>query len=106
MNNLKLTKDECKQWIEDLRSGEYKQCKGKLKTANQHGVYFCCLGVLKETQDKPRHKAVGGGEQQEILSYDVLSKNTQHTLIKMNDGGISFSEISDHIEKRILPRRK
>jgi len=63
------------------------------------------LGVLKDTQDKPQYKPEWG-EQQEILSYDVLSENTKITLIKMNDGGMSFSEIADHIEKRILPRLK
>lgn len=37
-----------KKWVAALRSGEYKQCRGRLqRTDDQPGVTgFCCLGVL------------------------------------------------------------
>lgn len=46
-----------KAWVEALRSGKYKQTKGKLKSRN--GAY-CCLGVLCEVAEVPR--LFSGGE--------------------------------------------
>lgn len=37
-----------KKWIEALRSGEYKQAKGWLKTSNGEETRYCCLGVACE----------------------------------------------------------
>lgn len=34
-----------KAWIKALRSGEYKQCRNKLKD----GESYCCLGVLNDS---------------------------------------------------------
>lgn len=42
-------KSEIKElWLEDLRSGNYKQAQGTLKGEQQKGVRasYCCLGVL------------------------------------------------------------
>jgi hypothetical protein len=36
-----------KMWLDALRSGEYKQCYGRLITKNaNHEVFFCATGVL------------------------------------------------------------
>lgn len=101
MNNIKLTKEECKRWIDDLRSGKYKQGVGRLRSKNQYGEYFCCLGVLKETQGKPEHSE----HRNQLLSPKIISRETQDTLAKMNDAGKSFLEIADHIERYMLPKR-
>jgi hypothetical protein len=38
-----------KLWVEELRSGKYKQGKERLKIEEENGeVYHCCLGVLCE----------------------------------------------------------
>ena len=39
-----------KAWIKALRSGEYKQCKRKLKDSATGS--YCCLGVLAEVTAK------------------------------------------------------
>jgi hypothetical protein len=42
-----------KLWVEALRSGEYKQTRGKLKHQTEDGgLEHCCLGVLCEIHDK------------------------------------------------------
>lgn len=45
---MKLT-DNQQKWIDALRSGDYKQGKGTLKSRNKEGeVCYCCLGVAQE----------------------------------------------------------
>ena len=44
----KLNKEAIKEWIKDLRSGQYKQSTGVLK--KEEG--YCCLGVACETYKK------------------------------------------------------
>lgn len=102
--SIRLTKEECAQWIEDLRSGKFKQCKGRLRSKNQHGEYFCCLGVLHKTQGKPVGKSATFANTG-LLDTNVLALDTQRTLAGMNDRDTAFTEIADHIEKRILPKR-
>lgn len=97
MDNEPLTAEECQLWINDLRSDEYKQCKARLKSKNQHGEYYCCLGVLETTQNKCRNGPF-------VLSTSVLNCVTQTTLAEMNDNGTSFEDIADYIEERILPK--
>ncbi len=36
------------EWIEALRSGEYKKGMGRLRGADSPNDYYCCLGVLCE----------------------------------------------------------
>ena len=42
--------EHCRQWLAALRSGEYRQTKGKLKARNHS---FCCLGVACEVAGIP-----------------------------------------------------
>ena len=36
-------------WVEALRSGKYKQGKGKLRQGDEHdGFSYCCLGVVTD----------------------------------------------------------
>lgn len=43
-----MNKQIKKQWVSALRSGQYKQGKGKLCYGNQNGTKYCCLGVLSD----------------------------------------------------------
>ena len=45
--------DNAKRWIAALRSGEYAQGKGYLRT---HDDTFCCLGVLCDVVDPSKWK--------------------------------------------------
>lgn len=44
-----MNEDVKKKWIKALRSGKYKQTKGKLKSKYNS---FCCLGVLCDLHSK------------------------------------------------------
>lgn len=44
VRDLKFTKEIKEKWLNALKSGEYKQVRGQLRTNFGH----CCLGVLAE----------------------------------------------------------
>jgi hypothetical protein len=89
------------RWVAALRSGEFKQTRGRLKMGNS----YCCLGVLCAIhgqgfdEDSPAKKDWSG-------SYDNLlpiTREEAHQLWIRNDGAEgqrehSFSEIADFIE--------
>lgn len=112
-------------WVAALRSGKYRQSKGRLK--GEAG--FCCLGVLCEISglDKWTAQRLNGnvicysyasarstlpglvGEWAGMLSPNgTISGTDCRTLAKCNDGGASFEEIAGMIEEhwRSLSRRK
>jgi len=94
-------------WVNALRSNKFKQGVDNLNFSNT----YCCLGVLCELNSNTLklNKQKDG----DFTSYDnhyrnlpskVSSKYTFndeiiHTLIKMNDGGYTFSQIADKIEE-------
>jgi hypothetical protein len=100
------------KWVKALRSGDYKQSTGRLRSSDDK---FCCLGVLCNihAQTYPKHAAA----QEDSSLYDGCSayppesvlnwaglKNNEgnfgeiNSLAEMNDQGASFREISDIIE--------
>lgn len=104
-----------KQWVDALRSGEYKQGEGCLKTDDR----FCCLGVLCDlyTKDNPEAKWAGdtftsGSEAEDyVLTDDIVkwaglpdeSPSIRYTtLTHLNDAGKPFPEIADLIEAEYL----
>ena len=116
-----------KKWLKALRSGGYKQTRGKLKSRNGS---FCCLGVLCDIQgakwkyDAPTkiyeidvgHDGPNPSEEGEPPYHmrHGLSGTQVNRLMLMNDGEKgsvfsnippsrehSFSEIADYIEKNL-----
>lgn len=93
------------RWIKALRSGRYKQGHSYLKLDNS----YCCLGVLAQIQRcKWNAEApIFEGVEQESVAYLAprfaggLRRETQMRLAALNDGGKSFKEIADYIEKKI-----
>lgn len=106
------------RWVAALRSGEYKQGIGELRSADDR---FCCLGVLCDLHgDRWRHDS-----HDEPYSYDQHShfnlppktmvaafgfdwgkvhvKIGKHvaTLYDHNDAGRTFAEIADAIEAQL-----
>lgn len=108
-----------KNWIEALRSGEFKQVKNTLT----NGEAYCCLGVLCKiggasklgeiyNEDEGRFNQLDCFElnktiaivdlPEEYLKEFGLTDNQQSTLIIMNDtDNKTFSEIADYIEVMI-----
>jgi len=103
------------KWISALKSGKFKQGRGKLRYGNQNGTYHCCLGVLSEIAVKEGvcSKKSAFGEDNLVLSTDVrlwagLKENNpwlgNHLAAEWNDGGggvkkSSFEEIANKIQK-------
>jgi hypothetical protein len=111
-----MKKSVMKKWVAALRSGEYKQGRYKLRSANDK---FCCLGVLcnlhaqehPEFAAKQSDKQLYGGD--DSLPVDEVIKwagfkpgnhagqipSVYCTLTNLNDTGKTFNEISDIIEE-------
>ncbi len=112
-----------KQWVDALRSGEYKQTKGTLHNLDDGG--FCCIGVacvvwgiatpeqmgVRQGDTDGDGYYLSGGPQccyedwQNVLmqtcTWDFVSP-TQTNLTKMNDSGnYTFNEIADWIEEKL-----
>lgn len=112
-------------WIEALRSGKYGQGKSELRVAKNK---FCCLGVLcdLENPDAWSHPRGGGwiwrwenapeGDRHDaryaVLPPSPLMRERYgmpyaqqfgegNALDLMNDGGKTFTEIADVIEREL-----
>ncbi len=108
-----------KQWLTDLRSGNYKQSQGQLcwpGTKNSKASY-CCLGVLcrsiKKINALPITFIKDGSIEYKNVSDPAelptslrkavgLTIEDMEKLIDMNDDqGKNFKEIADFIEKNL-----
>lgn len=103
------------KFLEALRSGEYKQGRGKLLTGNK----YCCLGVAghlceigKEHLERGCYLnySISGGISSDIARLYELSRkrvpktlsqnlDLQRQLASFNDDGYSFKQIAQWIEK-------
>ena len=112
---MKMSIQDKSDWINALKSGEYKQGKGVL---NRNNKEFCCLGVLCELQKDveyiKKQKDIGNNP---IYIYDgnatalpdkllekfqiVDTAMLINTLVSMNDGASTFNEIADFIELNV-----
>ena len=112
-----MNKEIKKEWVEALRSGDYTQGRGRLRSANYEdsdGSYsYCCLGVLADIL--PQTKDTDYWKDKGSLLYDEkyfrsqlprdiadeigFTQGTQPELINLNDGDqMNFNQIADYIE--------
>lgn len=118
-----LNKPLLKKWVEELRSGKYKQAKNVLYDKTTGGM--CCLGLLCKIQGRDMEK-IGPLENTSTLTdykerpvchdgedYDGtintmknysagLGFYEQKNLAEMNDEGKTFPEIADCVEEKYL----
>lgn len=113
-----------KQWVEALRSGEYKQAVGCLRDAHDEVGRseldgFCCLGVLCDLYAKEYRQPVEVGSgpvwgctddfeipfdgqtampPPYVLEWAGIRRSVADTLADLNDHGTEFTEIADQIE--------
>lgn len=100
-----MVKELKAKWCKALRSGKFKQGKGRLKT--KYG--FCCLGVLRHVVNPKDTRTTGNG----LLVGDFalecgLDDETQRKLACLNDGNEeqsikrhSFRQIAAYIAKNL-----
>ena len=117
------------KWIAALRSGEYKQGNGKLRTEDNK---YCCLGVLSDLYNKETGKgqwleddgnAYSFKTNESVYSSSLCTLDVMkwagidssacfvdgldpkiyraRTLAYLNDNGTSFKEIAKIIEKHL-----
>lgn len=99
-----------KKWVAVLRSGQYKQTMGALKTDKG----YCCLGVLCEVAGLLPHKQLNYTWTFEgctnYLPWSVVTKAgfdsenatfNNISLAQLNDDGQSFEYIADFIEANL-----
>lgn len=112
------------KWVAALRSGEYKQLQGALRSDNEAGSCFCCLGVLCDlyTEDKGIEWDLRKLEDESDavpsttvaawarFSWDesgyakdpfVVIDGKSKKLSAHNDTGRTFAEIADAIEAQL-----
>lgn len=96
-------------WLKALRSGEYEQCKGRLRLGNG----YCCVGVLCNISGQG--KWMEGQILRNLQEYVYLGKRISYpigpklidnvavndAIVNMNDGGKSFAEIADYLETNL-----
>lgn len=113
---MNRNKPAIRRWVKALRSGEYEQTTGTLRSV--HG--YCCFGVACHISTKSKiaerptklcdyysYEGPEGRVQENFLPYGMrkhygLSDREQEELVKMNDAGKTFDEIADWIEENIL----
>jgi hypothetical protein len=96
------------KWLKALRSGQYRQGTGRLRTADD---CYCALGVLCDTSGKGRWVVDEAGcrmyKTDDWTAYvlpspDLIDEDQRDEIILLNDGeGKSFAEIADWIEENV-----
>lgn len=126
MTNAAVDRELVQKWVAALRSGEYKQGRGRLHQAKDNS--FCCLGVLCEVAGvkKVPPPTRGGWGNYYLTGSDgwkdshVISANSDlysraglgtktsdraslvSELVNRNDERESFEEIANFIEDTLL----
>lgn len=93
-----ITEQQKQRWVQALRSGEYRQCVGRLKNGGKVTSY-CCLGVAQELFPDEAKKPQGG--EPGTISHEFVPQFQQSQLMYMNDSRCPFPKIADWIEKNV-----
>jgi hypothetical protein len=105
-----MKRDLYNRWTKALRSGEYEQCKGRMRDSVNGG--HCCLGVLLDLKDPHAWSdhdywnTIGPDGMIKTDGLDGLTPvkrdgfyvDIGRQLARLNDDGLSFPEIADVID--------
>jgi hypothetical protein len=103
-----MTQEQKAAWVAALRSGEYQQGAGRLRSANGE---FCALGVLCHVIDPDSWEIREGLRGRFMVwrgfggrvSSDILPTDAQCDVTRLNDTeGESFPEIANWIEENVV----
>ena len=103
-----MNREAIQKWINALRSGKYKQCKGRLRS----GLLFCATGILCDLHAKEyligwkiteltRADLYCGSSvnlPEEVLRWAGITIAQAMAIASLNDEGYSFNQIATHIE--------
>ncbi len=100
-----------KLWLKALRSGKFKQTKGRLRYKTEDGYAYCCLGVLEqvrcEVEGKRFPSRLPHGQVLTVSTMEWAGLNDDNPSLPgddycaatLNDNGHDFKYIADRIEK-------
>lgn len=101
-----MNKDIKDRWISALRSGGFKQCKGKLCLKENDTYFYCVLGVLHSIYDgmENLNNAFDLNFNEIINKWSGINNEQRCELVRMNDNarkgeGKNFSQLADYIER-------
>lgn len=120
MKKIKFPKKLRRDWLKALRSGEYEQCDGELRS--EYNKSYCCLGVLGKVLKLKDEDLNGKGDltskgfefkhtikfPKALVQFNKKKKTRKNTdfcndLISMNDDNYdSFNTIADYIEEKTV----
>ena len=98
-----MEKELKRKWLKALRSGEYNQIEGELRSRKGH----CCLGVLCDVLDPSRwddydYDGLDVEFEGALLAETGLTNEHHTELIEMNDTKLmSFKQIAIYIERNV-----
>jgi hypothetical protein len=114
MNNQTMPKALKKKWIADLRANPDKQGRDALRDGDNK---FCCLGRLMMVADGhvrakvrdgqypslnfAKKHGISGTANDERLNFVLEIGGSRLTASQHNDGGRTFAEIADAIERDV-----
>jgi hypothetical protein len=104
----KMNPEVKRVWINELRSGRYKQTDGALRRKGS----YCCLGVLCDMSKASKWEATPLGWEHKyggmaglppasVREWAELSRRAQDELSHLNDCGATFAKIADWIERHL-----
>jgi hypothetical protein len=99
-----MNQDLKTRWLAALRSGEYRQGRGRLRDGDGDVYAYCCLGVLADLIDSEGWDGCDNSWKgrmsylPESLAAGLIQPETE-ALAVLNDSGASFAAIADVIEK-------
>ena len=105
-----MPKEFAEKWLQELRSGKYKQGIEQLaKKLDFEDYEFCCLGVACMINQKDVKLLESGFIDNNILINAVSvpeeitgsENDLVNALTKMNDCGTSFLDIANWIEENV-----
>lgn len=88
MKHIKMRKEDANKWLKALRSGDYKQGNGHLKTADNK---FCCLGVLQHQKHNIK------------FVPSVVHNETQHNKLEQDPYLSKLGLLASAVNDRMVP---
>lgn len=92
-------------WVQALRSGRYKQARGRIRESSRFPWprrSFCAMGVLYDvylrSHGEKWPKATIGRVPTDALEWAGISRGLEETVVMHNDQGTSFRDIASLIE--------
>ena len=104
MEALRMNPAARERFVVALRSGRYEQVRGAFRARDG----FCAMGVLADLSGlvrwEERDPTYFAAQFPAVLAWAGMDSATAVCIARWNDTGVTFREIADRIEGRVLSR--